>query len=85
MSRAGSDQLEFAVALNRALANNEFVIHYQPLIDLCNGEVDGVEALLRWRNERWGMVMPGDFIPAVEKSGLIGAIGDWVLAKVAGR
>jgi diguanylate cyclase (GGDEF)-like protein len=79
MSRGGTDRMEFAVALNHALANHEFEVHYQPLIDLRSGEVNGVEALLRWRNERWGMVAPGDFIPLAEESGLIVEIGEWVL------
>jgi diguanylate cyclase (GGDEF)-like protein len=79
MSRAPGDQLDFAVALNRALVNEEFEVYFQPLIDLRTGEVDGLEALLRWRTERWGMVAPGDFIPLAEENGLIGAIGEWVL------
>ena len=68
MSRAPSDQLDFAVALNRALVNEEFDVYFQPLIDLRTGEVDGLEALLRWRTERWGMVAPGDFIPLEKRT-----------------
>jgi diguanylate cyclase (GGDEF)-like protein len=81
MVRAGANQLEFAVALNHALANHEFELLYQPLIDLRTGQVEGVEALLRWRNERWGIVTPADFIPVAEESGLIAAIGEWVLSE----
>ncbi len=81
MARPGVDQLEFAVALNHALANHEFEIYYQPLIDMRSGQVVGVEALLRWRSERWGMVTPGDFIPLAEENGLICAIGEWVLSE----
>src|SRR5271170_3289229 len=81
MTRAGANQLEFAVALNHALDNHEFELLYQPLIDLRTGQVEGVEALLRWRNDRWGIVTPADFIPVAEESGLIAAIGEWVLSE----
>jgi diguanylate cyclase (GGDEF)-like protein len=79
MARAGADRLEIAVALKHALGNDEFEVHYQPLVDIRTGDVSGLEALLRWRHEKLGAVAPGDFIPVAEETGLIAAIGEWVL------
>ncbi len=66
-------------ALRRAVMQKDFVLHYQPQIDLESGEIIAVEALVRWKTEDSGTVMPGDFIPLAEETGLINEIGEWVL------
>ncbi len=68
--------------LRVALKKEEFVLYYQPQIDLKTGEVVGVEALIRWKKEDGIVVSPGDFIPLAEEIGLIDDIGSWVLNEV---
>ncbi len=66
-------------ALRRALAREEFLLYYQPKVDLRSGRIVGAEALLRWQRPGCGMVPPLEFIPAAEKNGLIETIGAWVI------
>ncbi|MBK4737321.1 sensor domain-containing protein [Noviherbaspirillum pedocola] len=66
-------------ALRRALDRNEFVLHYQPRVTLKTMSICGMEALIRWDHPDLGMISPAEFIPIAEDSGLIGAIGHWVL------
>jgi diguanylate cyclase (GGDEF)-like protein/PAS domain S-box-containing protein len=74
-----SEMLELENALYHALEKNEFVLHYQPQVNIESGEVKGVEALLRWQHPDLGLLLPGDFINLAEQTGLIVPIGEWVI------
>ncbi len=65
--------------LRNALASEELVLHYQPKVDIASGEVRGVEALVRWKHPRFGLIYPDDFIGLAEQSGLIRPLTLWVL------
>lgn len=65
--------------LRKALDNEEFVLHYQPKVNLATGEISGLEALIRWNDPDSGIVAPGQFIPLLEETGLILAVGAWAI------
>jgi diguanylate cyclase (GGDEF)-like protein/PAS domain S-box-containing protein len=73
------ERLALESALHKALDNGEFLIHYQPIFDFATGKVAAVEALLRWRHPEVGMVVPAQFVPLADETGLILPIGRWVL------
>jgi len=70
---------ELIQALEASLENEDFELYYQPKVDAATGSVVGAEALLRWRDGERGLVSPADFIPALEESGLIVPVGEWVI------
>jgi diguanylate cyclase (GGDEF)-like protein/PAS domain S-box-containing protein len=79
MNVHANERLAMLNSLRHALGNNEFELHYQPKIQLATGKVVGAEALIRWHSATSGTVSPASFIPLAEESGLIIAIGEWVL------
>jgi diguanylate cyclase (GGDEF)-like protein/PAS domain S-box-containing protein len=78
-----SARLSFATRLRQAVREEQWVLHYQPVVDLETRRVVGAEALIRWQDRVAGIVPPGEFIPVAEELGLIEAIGDWVVEEVA--
>lgn len=71
--------------LKEALGRNEFTVVYQPIVNLKNNKIVGLEALLRWHNKKLGFVAPNEFIPILEENGMIVPVGKWILATVCSQ
>lgn len=83
MDRRNADYVWLDTNLRKAMADGHLMLHYQPKLSGRTGELDGVEALLRWKSPERGMVGPGAFIPYAEDSGLIAPLGVWVMREAA--
>ena len=79
MNASAGARMNLERRLRRALRDNEFLLHYQPQVDIVSGQIVGTEALVRWRDPEVGLVLPSLFIPVAEESGLIGPLSEWVL------
>ena len=78
-----AERLALEHNLRGALDEQQFVLHYQPQINVATGRIEGVEALLRWNEPQKGLALPARFLPVLESSGMIVAVGDWVLRQAA--
>jgi len=79
MNQATAERLQLENQLHGALHDGQFVLHYQPQIDLRSGRLLAVEALVRWQHPQRGLIPPDQFIPIAEENGMIVALGDWIL------
>ncbi|GBG15144.1 PAS domain S-box protein [Novimethylophilus kurashikiensis] len=85
MQEAAQARMRLAVDLRAALAQQQFRVLYQPIVDLATGDVHKAEALLRWEHPTLGLVSPEKFIPLAEETGMIGEIGHWVFRQAANQ
>jgi predicted signal transduction protein with EAL and GGDEF domain/DNA-binding response OmpR family regulator len=79
MNAQAMERLKMETRLRRALERDEFVLHFQPRVNVASGRIVGAEALIRWQDPEHGLLLPGEFIPLIEDLGLVIPIGEWVL------
>lgn len=79
LNRESFERLEMESALRHAMEKEEFVLYYQPQVEIENGNIIGMEALIRWEHPELGMISPAKFIPVAEETGIIISLGEWVL------
>jgi EAL domain-containing protein (putative c-di-GMP-specific phosphodiesterase class I) len=85
MNDRAIQRMQMEASMRQALERGEFVLHYQPKVDLATGAICGVEALLRWAHPEKGLVYPAEFVPVLEETGLIVAVGEWVIREACGQ
>lgn len=78
-----AERLALELRLRTALEEGQLVLHYQPQVNVVTGRIEAVEALLRWQDPERGVVLPGQFLPVLESSGMIVAVGEWALRQAA--
>ena len=83
LQESAQTRLRMINDLREAIANQQFVVHYQPIVDLSTGEIHKAEALVRWHHPKKGLIPPNEFILLAEETGLISNIGDWVFRESA--
>jgi diguanylate cyclase (GGDEF)-like protein/PAS domain S-box-containing protein len=85
MQEAANTRVKLSNDLHTALADNQFRVYYQPIVELATGAIRKAEALIRWQHPTLGLISPADFIPIAEDTGQIIAIGDWVFRRAAAQ
>lgn len=85
MQQAAQARMQLISEMRQALAESQFELHYQPILDLQSGLITKAEALIRWRHPRRGLLAPNHFIPLAEETGLIRPLGEWIFSTAAGQ